>query len=185
MKGTEIKSEWLRLIVPNIITGFASLSALGALYIAYIYHSRYCAYLFLLSGICDAVDGPIARRLNAQTRFGTIFDSMSDFLAFGVAPALAGVFLDLLHPVIAAIYLLAIQVRLTRFTALPEEERKARFFRGLSAPDCVYMGLLFGLLFNSNYNWGFGVVSVLAIYPGYLWPKGLRILKLLPMFSGK
>ena len=36
----------------------------------------------------DGLDGRLARLLKATSRFGAEFDSLSDFLCFGIAPAL-------------------------------------------------------------------------------------------------
>ena len=38
--------------------------------------------------ILDGLDGRVARMTNTQTTFGEYFDSLSDMLCFGVAPAL-------------------------------------------------------------------------------------------------
>jgi CDP-diacylglycerol--serine O-phosphatidyltransferase len=42
----------------------------------------------LLSAVFDALDGRAARLLHVTSRFGTVLDSLSDFVAFGVAPAI-------------------------------------------------------------------------------------------------
>jgi len=174
-----VPSAGWRFLVPNSITFLVNLCALGAMGMAYYWHARTAAWLLLLAGVFDAIDGPVARRLNAQSRFGNIYDSMSDFLSFGVAPALSLVFLDLLHPAVALLYILAIQFRLTRYSAMPGDETHGAFFQGLSSPDAVYMGILLGLLPYSSFNWGFVLVSLLAVYPRPLWPKGIRIVKVL------
>lgn len=167
-----------RLLIPNSLTFLSNVSALAAIYVAYVHRDRAFAYGLLLSGIFDALDGTIARRLNAQSRFGTCYDSLSDFLAFGLAPALALYFLGLVHPLLAAFYILAVQFRLTRFAAEPEAEKTDKCFRGLSAPDCVYVGFLLGFLPFSNLTWGFGVAAVLAVLPWRFWPKGYRPVKI-------
>ncbi len=43
--------------------------------------------LIVGAGVLDGVDGRIARLLKANTRFGAELDSLSDVIAFGVAPA--------------------------------------------------------------------------------------------------
>ncbi len=168
----------LRILAPNSLTLLSSLSALVALYVAYVYQERNSAYWLLLCGLFDALDGPLARRLKAQSRFGSQYDTLSDFLAFGVAPAFVLYFLGLIDALPAAFYILAIQFRLTRFAAETEAEMSEKFFRGLSAPDCVYVGFLLGYLPFSNFNWGFGAAGVLAILPWRFWPKGYRVVKI-------
>lgn len=165
--------------LPNVITCLSSVSALLSVYFAYRWHTRAFAYFLLLSGILDALDGPLARLLNARSRFGNIYDSMSDLLAFGVAPAGCFLLLKLIHPVIALFYILAIQFRLTRYSSMSEDAASETFFHGMSSPDCVYAATLVGLLPYSNFNWGFALASLLAIYPGKLVPKGYRVIKTL------
>ena len=41
-----------------------------------------------VSGVIDGLDGRLARLLKATSRFGAEFDSLADFLCFGIAPAL-------------------------------------------------------------------------------------------------
>ncbi len=168
-----------RYLIPNGMTFLVNVLALASLYIAYAHQDRRAAILLLAAGALDACDGVVARKLEAQSRFGNIYDSMSDLLAFGVAPALSLFFLDLLHPLVTGFYILAIQLRLTRYSAAPESETAGSYFRGLASPDAVYMGILFGLIPYSNFNYGFSAVALFAIYPGKLWPKGLRIPKLI------
>ena len=50
--------------------------------------------LFLFSMILDGLDGRVARLTNTQTSFGEYFDSLSDLLCFGVAPALLLIYLS-------------------------------------------------------------------------------------------
>lgn len=172
-------SDRLRLVAPNLITFMASASALMTLYVAFYWQTRTAAWWLIAAGICDALDGVVARRLNAQSQFGNVYDSMSDFFAFGIAPAFSLVFLDLLHPAIAGLYALAIQFRLTRYSAMSVEASDTRFFQGASAPDCVYIGVLISFIPVLDFNWGFLLASLLAIYPGKLMPKGYFIVKFL------
>ena len=172
-------SEKLKYLWPNLLTFGSNLSALTAMGLAYYAKDPRAAYFLLLSGVFDALDGPVAKKLGAQSRFGTYYDAISDFLAFGLAPALALIFLDLIHPAVAVFYILAIQFRLTRFVTQEGSLIAEKFFRGMSAPDCVYMGILISLIPYSNFNIGFLITGIFAIYPWKLWPKGLRIFKII------
>ena len=170
-------SEKLRPVIPNLLTFMVSLSGLAAMGIAYHWSDRRAAILFLVCGLFDGLDGLVARRLNAQSRFGNIHDSMADFLAFGIAPVFTLLFLNLIHPGVVAFYLFAIQFRLIRHSAMPEDESHGRFFQGVSSPDAVYVGMLLGLLPHSNFSIGYALAGLMAIYPGKLWPKGFLPVK--------
>lgn len=74
-------------ILPNALTlcgmlcGFFSiLSSIDGVFV-------YAAWAIIIANIFDALDGWIARLTNTATRFGIELDSLSDLVAFGVAPA--------------------------------------------------------------------------------------------------
>lgn len=167
----------LRFLIPNLMTLMVSLGGLAAMGMAYYQNTRMAALFFIVCGLFDGLDGLTARRLDAQSRFGNVHDSMADFLAFGIAPALTLLFLDLIHPGVALFYILAIQFRLVRYSAMPDDESQGRFFQGLSSPDAVYVGVLLGLIPYSSFSIGYALAGLMAIYPGKLWPKGLLPVK--------
>jgi len=174
-----LNHDRLRYFWPNFVTFLSALSALFAIGLAFERQSLQAAYCLLFSGLCDALDGVIAKQLNATSQFGSLYDSMVDFLAFGIAPAFCLFFLHRLHPAVALFYILAIQFRLTRYAVQPEASGDPKFFQGLSATECVYFGLLIGFIPGLSYNLGFLAVALLAVYPKKLAPKGLRPLKLI------
>ncbi|MBR2223506.1 MAG: CDP-alcohol phosphatidyltransferase family protein, partial [Christensenellaceae bacterium] len=45
------------------------------------------AFIILFAMIFDALDGFVARLLNASSIYGVEMDSLSDMVTFGVAPA--------------------------------------------------------------------------------------------------
>lgn len=48
---------------------------------------EFAAWLIVWCGLLDTLDGMVARLLKATSSFGAEFDSMSDLIAFGVAPS--------------------------------------------------------------------------------------------------
>jgi phosphatidylserine synthase len=165
-----------RIAIPAALTLGAGLCALAALYLTFEHRERWPAWFLVAAGVLDALDGPVARRLGATSRFGNVLDSLSDLLAFGVAPAGTLVLLGLCHPVAAAIYVLAIELRLARYSAAPESG--GRWFDGVASPDCAYLALALGMVPGSNFSVGLLVMAAAAVYPRPLWPKGLRPLKI-------
>lgn len=67
----------------NLAAGFLSLLLLSHVQL------RWAALLVIVSGVLDAVDGPVARATGAQSQFGSNLDSLADLLSFGIAPAYA------------------------------------------------------------------------------------------------
>lgn len=75
-------------LIPNILTLLGLCAGLTAIRFALEQRWEQAAVLIVVAGAIDGLDGRIARLLKATSRFGAEFDSLSDFLCFGVAPAL-------------------------------------------------------------------------------------------------
>lgn len=96
------------------------------------------AWLIVLAGIADVVDGRVARVTRTGSRFGGELDSLVDVVSFGVAPALIVYYLFLTDGVwswtAAFIYIAAVTVRLARFNVEQAGEAKVAF-HGLPSPS--------------------------------------------------
>ncbi|UPA28508.1 MAG: CDP-diacylglycerol--serine O-phosphatidyltransferase [Verrucomicrobiota bacterium] len=123
-------------------------------------------WLIFFAGLADMLDGRVARLKKKESLFGLEFDSISDMVSFGVAPALM-VFLRILSPcdeylffrqlgwMIGFIYLLCAGVRLARFNVitsplLPREEAIPSYdFLGLPVPAAAGVIASFVLIVDS------------------------------------
>jgi CDP-diacylglycerol--serine O-phosphatidyltransferase len=140
----------LRALVPNAITSAALCSGLTGIRFAIGGEFQAAVLAVILAGLLDGIDGRVARLMKAQSRFGAELDSLSDAIAFGVAPALI-LYLWSLSQVprfgwFAALALaVCCALRLARFNAsidLPGQPHKsAGFMTGVPAP--VGAGLAF------------------------------------------
>src|SRR5215217_2041474 len=74
-------------VVPNLMTLIGLCAGLTAIRFALEGRFGAAAVAILVAGAIDGLDGRLARLLKATSRFGAEFDSLSDFLCFGVAPA--------------------------------------------------------------------------------------------------
>ena len=93
--------------------------------------------------ILDGLDGRVARMTNTQTTFGEYFDSLSDMLCFGVAPALliylsslsmfASGYLAKISYIACFIYIASTAIRLARFNSRNQTTDK-KYFMGLASP---------------------------------------------------
>ena len=95
--------------------------------------------ILVLGGIFDSVDGRIARLTGTQSHFGEEFDSISDVVSFGVAPAFLvynRFFVDYgrIGMVISFLFLLCGALRLARFNANIDKVN-SYFFQGLPIPS--------------------------------------------------
>ncbi|MDR2779096.1 MAG: CDP-diacylglycerol--serine O-phosphatidyltransferase [Puniceicoccales bacterium] len=130
-----------------------------------IYYTQAVWFVFL-SGICDLLDGRIARLGGKESLFGKEFDSIADVVSFGVAPALM-VFLMILSPteqfpffrqvgwIFGSLYLLCASVRLARFNVithplLPKAEQEKNNYDFLGLPVPAAAGVIVSLVLVLN-----------------------------------
>jgi CDP-diacylglycerol---serine O-phosphatidyltransferase len=161
----------LRAIAPNAVTAMALCSGLTAIRFGISGEWEKAVIAIIVAGILDGVDGRIARMLNAQSRFGAELDSLSDVIAFGVAPSII-LYLWSLQDVprygwlFALTMALCCALRLARFNANIDVEeqphKSAGFLTGVPAPA------------------GAGV----ALLPLYLWLETANDLFRHPLFVG-
>jgi len=145
-----------RALVPNAVTALALCFGLTGIRFAVGGEWEMALGSIVFAGVLDGMDGRIARLLRAQSRFGAELDSLSDVIAFGVAPALV-MFLWSLHLApqfgwTAALALaLACALRLARFNARIDADeqphKSAGFLTGVPAPAGA------GLAFVPVYLW--------------------------------
>jgi CDP-diacylglycerol--serine O-phosphatidyltransferase len=96
----------------------------------------------MISGLLDGLDGPTARLLNGTSRFGAEFDSLSDYVNFGVTPALLMYFWSLNQSgfigwIVTLVYTICMGARLARFNAgidFNASKLTRSFFMGIPAP---------------------------------------------------
>lgn len=127
------------------------------------------AWLIVLAGMFDALDGFMARLANATSEFGVELDSICDVVSFGVAPgflvysfvlrelSIIGILLSALPPLCAAI-------RLARFN-VESKYSDTSYFKGLPSPVHAVMIAAFYLTFMNRLDWfeglNNGVISVM------------------------
>ncbi len=151
-----------------------------------------------VSAVIDGLDGRLARLLKATSRFGAEFDSLADFLCFGVAPALL-LYMWSLQPWGAIgflpplMYASAMALRLARFNAALDSAPKAafayNFFTGVPAPAAaglVLFPLFVGLEANQhNQFWLQDLVSYPLFTGAFLVGTALLCVSTLPVWSFK
>lgn len=116
-------------------------------------------YAIFLAALLDGLDGRVARAIGAQSAFGEQYDSLSDLLAFGVAPAIL-MYSWSLHDLgriglaCSFIYTACAAFRLARFNVQIGVVDK-RYFIGIASPlaavtviSMVWVGLDFPLIFD-------------------------------------
>ena len=86
-EGQKVKRRGIYLW-PNLITTAALLSGFYSIIASMNGNFNQAIYAIFLAALLDGLDGRVARAIGAQSAFGEQYDSLSDLLAFGVAPAI-------------------------------------------------------------------------------------------------
>jgi CDP-diacylglycerol--serine O-phosphatidyltransferase len=145
-------------LLPNTLTAFNMV--LGLLAIVYAINDSLSlgidtsdvvpfvlsAKFIIAAAVFDFMDGFVARATGTTSRFGMEFDSLSDLISFGVAPALL-LYLSVLRYIpglgvglsITIFYIVCAAIRLARFNVQAQVEEKSHFM-GLPSPAAA--GLL-------------------------------------------
>ncbi len=125
-------------ILPNLFTTAALFAGFYAIVQAMNDRFEYAAVAIFVAMVLDGLDGRVARLTHTQSEFGAEYDSLSDMVSFGAAPALvmyewALQDLGKLGWVAAFIYCAGAALRLARFNTNIGVVDK-RYFQGLPSP---------------------------------------------------
>ena len=168
-------------LLPNLFTTGALFAGFYAITSAMSGHFETAAISIFVAMILDGLDGRVARLTNTQSEFGAQYDSLSDMVSFGTAPALVmylwsfssmgklGLFAAFVHMAGGAL-------RLARFnTQLTSADK--RYFQGLPSPAAA--AILAGFIWISlEHNYPVEIVKyigiVLTISTGLLMVSNFR-----------
>src|SRR5262245_28284254 len=75
-------------ILPNLFTSAGLFAGFYSIIATLNHDYRLAAIMILVSQLCDALDGRIARLTRSASEFGVQYDSLADLIAFGVAPGI-------------------------------------------------------------------------------------------------
>lgn len=180
----------LRAFAPNAITVLALCFGLTGVRFAIGEEWEKALAAIIFAGVLDGLDGRVARLLRAQSRFGAELDSLSDVIAFGVAPAMVLFLWSLQYaPKFGWVAALALAVccalRLARFNSRMDADiqphKSAGFLTGIPAPAGagmafvpIYLWLVSGNdLFREWYivmPWGLATaLLMISAVPTFSW----------------
>ena len=186
--------------LPNLFTTIALFAGFYAIVQAMSGRFEQAAMAIFVALVFDGLDGRVARLTHTQSAFGAEYDSLSDMVSFGVAPALvvyvwalkdfAGITtVKWLGPwlstklgwIAAFIFCACAALRLARFNTTLEVADK-RFFQGMPSPAaaCLVAGLVWALneyqIKGADVKWLAWGLTVFA---------GLSMVSNLKFYSGK
>ena len=182
-------------LLPNLFTSAALFAGFYAIVQAMNGRFELSAIAIFIAMVMDGLDGRVARMTNTQSAFGAEYDSLSDMVSFGVAPALI-LYVWALKPLgklgwlAACVYCACAALRLARFnTKLDDAHQDKRYFQGLPSPAAA--ALLAGFVWVS-YEYGvsgrdifFGVLQMKWMAWGITVFAGISMVSDLRYYSGK
>jgi CDP-diacylglycerol---serine O-phosphatidyltransferase len=185
-------------IIPNILTLIGLCAGLTSVRFALDGRFGAAAIAITFAGCIDGLDGRLARLLKAVSRFGAEFDSLADFMGFGVAPAFVLYLWSLqrLGPfgfVPCMFFAVCMALRLARFNAAldagPSPAYAYNFFTGVPAPAGAGLALLPVFLGLEGHTLDVAWLAAVARSPALCAPvligTGLLCVSTLPIWSFK
>ena len=183
-------------LLPNLITTAALFAGFYAIVAAANGEFVKAALAIYAAFILDTLDGRVARWTRSESEFGAEYDSLSDMVAFGVAPALVAFFwalssLGRFGWVFAFVYMACAALRLARFNTKGDNAT----FTGLASPSAA------AIIASSVWIWseyatrgtGFAAYAMAALTGGvgllmvsqftYFSPKELHLKGRVPFFT--
>ena len=160
-----LKGQAINKIIPHMITVSAMCVGLTAVRFGLDAKWEYAVVAIIVAGILDALDGRMARLLNVTSEFGAILDSLSDFVCFGVAPAVV-LFSWSLHELggvgwgLVLFFTVCCSLRLARFNSMLGKlpPYAYNYFTGVPAPAAAGLSVLPMVI-------SFGFTPDLAVFP--------------------
>ncbi len=179
-----METKKISFFLPNLFTALNMACGFVAILLAFK-GEFYKACLFVgVGSIFDLFDGRVARWTGTQSSFGEQFDSLSDLISFGMAPAiifytkfLSGY--ERLGIVLAFIYLLCGALRLARFN-VNINKVSSDYFQGLPIPGGA-LALISYILISLDFN----IFNDKYISSIYIFVYSLFLISTIPFFSFK
>ncbi|MGB1547868.1 MAG: CDP-diacylglycerol--serine O-phosphatidyltransferase [Alphaproteobacteria bacterium] len=173
-KRERLKGYSFNRMVPSILTVLALCAGLTSIRFGFQERWEPAVFALLVAAVFDALDGRIARLMNAASEFGAMMDSLSDFLSFGVAPAILLYFWTMqewgvVGWALVLLYGVCCALRLARFNSQDgnEEAHPAwayNFFVGVPSPAGAALVLLPVMLSFVFEDWGLDQPAIAAFF---------------------
>jgi CDP-diacylglycerol--serine O-phosphatidyltransferase len=174
-------------LLPNLFTTGALFAGFYAIVQAMNGRFEHAAVAIFIAMVLDGLDGRVARMTHTQSAFGAEYDSLSDMVSFGVAPALVIYEFALqgmgkLGWIAAFVYCAGAALRLARFNTQIDTATDKRFFQGMPSPSAAALiaGFVWAMVEygveGNDVRW---VAAVTALFGGLTMVSNFRY------YSGK
>jgi CDP-diacylglycerol--serine O-phosphatidyltransferase len=180
-----------RRILPNLVTLLALCAGLTSIRMSIEHRFDAAVLAIAIAALLDGIDGRVARFLRSSSRFGAELDSLTDFLDFGVAPAMLLFVWTLaevrsLGWIVVLVFAICAALRLARFNVAldnPDKpEWQSNYFVGVPAPAGAIAVLLPVYMEFVGTPHGFWTAPLVLVYTLAI---GLLMVSQVPTWSGK
>ena len=191
VEGRNVRQKGIFLL-PNLFTTAGLFAGFYAIVAAVDGRFEAASIAIVFAMIFDILDGRVARLTNTSSKFGAEYDSLSDMVSFGIAPALL-MFTWTLNNLgklgwsVSFIYVACAALRLARFNTQSAEPTKGKaYFNGLASPAAA--GILASFVWVCHDLGWMGsslpkeLVMIVAIFTGIV---GVMMVVNLPYYSFK
>ncbi len=167
--GKKVRRKGIYLL-PNLFTTSALFAGFFAIVAGINGDFTAAAVAIFIAMVLDGLDGRVARMTNTQSAFGAEYDSLSDMLSFGAAPALVA-FTWILQDigktgwVVAFLYVACAALRLARFNVQIGSVDK-KWFIGLPSPSAAALVAASVWTFHSFDAEAFGFKLLMLVIVG-------------------
>ena len=180
-------------LLPNALTTGALFAGFYSIISGINGHYTASAIAVVVAGLLDGLDGRVARLTNTQSEFGVQYDSLSDLISFGLAPALLafnwslasmrelGPLAGKLGWLAAFLFVACAALRLARFNTQVAVADKS-YFQGLASPAAAGVLVSTVWFFNDQGVAGDSVRWIIWFETAFL---GLLMFSRVRYFSGK
>lgn len=151
MTGDKLKEVPFRKLAPNMVTMMALCSGVTSIRYAVQDDWMKAVICIFLAALFDGLDGRVARLLKASSKFGAELDSLSDFVSFGVAPAIL-IYQWSLYDLprfgwlFCLLFAMGMAMRLARFNTMLEDDDQpeywSHYFVGVPAPAAAALAMM-------------------------------------------
>ena len=181
-----------KVLLPNVITLTGLSLGLSSIRFALEADFNLAIVCILLAGICDVLDGMLARHLNSESDLGAQLDSLSDFLSFGIAPGILiymsifnqdsriGAFAALAFIIFSCLRLALFNVKLEQSKS--SDGKPEHFFNGIPTPMGAILIMLPLTHSYMGYDWAYENLNFVA---GYIILISGLLVSRIPTFSIK
>lgn len=191
-RRNRLKGYSFNRMVPNLLTVMALCAGLTSIRFGFQARWEPAVFALLIAAIFDALDGRIARLMKVTSEFGAMLDSLSDFVSFGVAPAVLLYFWTMqewgvVGWALVLLYGVCCALRLARFNTQggDDEARPAwayNFFVGVPSPAAAALVLLPLML---TFVFGQGVLDRPIVSAIFLLGVSALMISRVPTYSFK